>query len=807
MYQHKSILRISTFVILLIIVKGSTIHVNANVEVDNQQQQQCTTGVDGDINCVSASSSSNKIDDDNNAVENNNNITEADIENKQEEPPNCESWAKHGECINNPTYMLDNCPVSCSRQEENDNNQQEDGKTNNLKVSCVQYAQLGECDVNPRFMRDACKKECDNNDKELLRSKSMRKHFTPKQKMATIGKSDTCKLYMAESSIPNSGLGMYTTVPIDVGDQVFHPEIIVSYFDHALHAERRFMYQNMKSSEEWQRVVTGKDNRHKDCMAWAVEEECTANPDYMLTQCAKACALHEARLMDGFDADKDWLPDSYHWDAGNTDSAYEGDSTDSLVPGIGAMANSHMGLFNVEMTRASIDSSGMHHSIDPGVGAFSTHYNLGWKATRAIPAGMEIFANYGDQWFEGREKKFGPLPLSYDFKDANKILRKFFQHTNAEDPWAQDFLTLVRNLQTRPNLKMAIPETIEKANEANKAGVGTAMVSVPNVIRSEEWLMENGLCLDNIRQDQSTILQAGRGAFATRDISEGATIAPLSLIHMDRDQLKMYKETNNGNDIEYEKDQLLLNYSYGHEKSSLVLFSYSPIVNFVNHNFDHSKINAKLEWSKNKNHKFQWLEKSVEEVIAEPYAGLMLEFVALRDIEEGEEIFINYGIEWENAWEEHVKDWKPPKNENGDHLTPIYHLNSLKDILTEKEQKNKPYQSHVATICFVRATVMDFNGPSTKWSNFKVESDASNMSDSFRCRVTKRSKNGLSYDVVAQADDFETTAHEVVITDVPRHAIEFVNQPYTSDQHLENAFRHSIGIPDDIFPSKWMDLA
>ena len=42
--------------------------------------------------------------------------------------------------------------------------------------------------------------------------------------------------------------------------------------------------------------------------------------------------------------------------------------------------------------------------------------------------------------------------------------------------------------------------------------------------------------------------------------------------------------------------------------------------------------------------------------------------------------------------------------------------------------------------------------------------------------------------------------------DVPREAICFMNKPYTSDQHIESAFRHTIHIPDDMFPRKWMDL-
>jgi len=42
----------------------------------------------------------------------------------------------------------------------------------------------------------------------------------------------------------------------------------------------------------------------------------------------------------------------------------------------------------------------------------------------------------------------------------------------------------------------------------------------------------------------------------------------------------------------------------------------------------------------------------------------MLEFVASRDIQPGEEVFIDYGEEWQNAWDEHVKKWEPISKES-----------------------------------------------------------------------------------------------------------------------------------------------
>jgi hypothetical protein len=38
----------------------------------------------------------------------------------------------------------------------------------------------------------------------------------------------------------------------------------------------------------------------------------------------------------------------------------------------------------------------------------------------------------------------------------------------------------------------------------------------------------------------------------------------------------------------------------------------------------------------------------------------MLDVVAVKDIEPDEEIFIDYGSEWEQAWEDHVRKWKSP---------------------------------------------------------------------------------------------------------------------------------------------------
>jgi hypothetical protein len=58
------------------------------------------------------------------------------------------------------------------------------------------------------------------------------------------------------------------------------------------------------------------------------------------------------------------------------------------------------------------------------------------------------------------------------------------------------------------------------------------------------------------------------------------------------------------------------------------------------------------------------------------HAGLSSDFVALRDIEEDEEILIDYGEAWERAWQEHVRNFVPREN-----YVPANELNEMADIV------------------------------------------------------------------------------------------------------------------------------
>ena len=95
---------------------------------------------------------------------------------------------------------------------------------------------------------------------------------------------------------------------------------------------------------------------------------------------------------------------------------------------------------------------------------------------------------------------------------------------------------LLKSSNTR--LANAIPKTLEDVKVALKNG--SAEASVPDKVRSMEWLQTNGACIDNIVATKSRIIQAGNGAFATRRIKKGDVISPVPVVQIRREHLDLY---------------------------------------------------------------------------------------------------------------------------------------------------------------------------------------------------------------------------------------------------------------------------
>ena len=282
--------------------------------------------------------------------------------------------------------------------------------------------------------------------------------------------------------------------------------------------------------------------------------------------------------------------EDYHWNGwivGTDVEAYE--LGDGASPGFGSTANSFLPVVNVEEGYPKKDNEGLHRSKDPGAGAFTEYYNRQNKATRDIAGGEEFYVNYGSHWFKERPY-LGPVPLKLDLKRATHLFKAFRGLQNAtnsvpslvfDDLWD----TFIRNTQFASSRVFGSfrHDNQEELTELEKVG-SLRELRLNQAKKSPEWFYDYGTCGDHIYGAPSTIQQAGRGAFAKRDLPEGTVVAPVPLLHItNRSRLDMYYFENGPRSrlAGPRPPQLLLNYCYGHPESTLLLSPYGPVVNYV----------------------------------------------------------------------------------------------------------------------------------------------------------------------------------------------------------------------------------
>jgi hypothetical protein len=453
-------------------------------------------------------------------------------------------------------------------------------------------------------------------------------------------------------------------------------------------------------------------------------------------------------------------------DAQATGGQYEGMSqVFSVLPGVGMTRHgSHQKFGNVMSYKADIDEADLTRTEHPGAGANSHYYNISYYAVQDL--------------FEGDE-------------------------------------LVIASASSKNNTKMS---------------------------KTARHLVDNGMCADNLKLGKSKINEAGRGAVATRHIPKGALVSPVPVmpvtkhslamtrtLHMKQGGKKMKKTINT--------TQLLMNYCFGHRDSDVLFFPYSSGVNFINHANGHDgnyNSNAKLQWSsrtliemsKQSNVTFQ------EIVDQSSNSGmLLLDLIATRDILPGEEVFLDYGVEWTRAWNKHVKQWKPVEDDSGVPYAPAYVMNEVTDkIRTQQEQEEfYAYPDNLQLACFYKYSEMvqqkkaheDYDKSGVTMIKWRPTKDITNLRYLRPCQIIKRDEDqerGTSRYTVKMLNrpgnmtppEERIPSNEVathLVAQVPRPAIRFVDKPYSTDQHLPNAFRHYIGLTDDLLPPSWKTRA
>jgi len=246
----------------------------------------------------------------------------------------------------------------------------------------------------------------------------------------------------------------------------------------------------------------------------------------------------------------------------------------------------------------------------------------------------------------------------------------------------------------------------------------------------------------------------------------------------------------------------------------MLLCPYGYGVNYINHN--QTKVNVRLQWAEDgkMGHQSKWIQQSPAAMEGKASPGLFVDYVATRDIERGEELFLDYGDEWEKAWQAHVAKFTDLPDgaavEDNDYMSAReYNIKyATSSVRTEREQERAPYPSNLEIRC-----LFEINDPG------HLSSEAAKAlwtidNDGTPCRILERRRNDdgeVLHRVEFEAwyrdeenPENEEGVYEWTESDwIVREAISFVDAPYSTDMHLPEAFRHSIGIPDTLFPDAW----
>mmetsp|Transcript_17838 Transcript_17838/g.48513 ORF Transcript_17838/g.48513 Transcript_17838/m.48513 type:complete len:842 (+) Transcript_17838:153-2678(+) len=344
----------------------------------------------------------------------------------------------------------------------------------------------------------------------------------------------------------------------------------------------------------------------------------------------------------------------------------KGTLVSAFAPGVSSLVNS--GPARVNIQKKSDVERVDNNATDNGRG-YSPHFGVTFETTRALDAGTELFMDYGATWHD-RHNYLRNMGTEYRKQNKNGVektasvdesQKRVADLVHKRD--SQEILKAMQDAQPPEQDNQQPPVQTPAIDEEEDEDEFLHVTENKQLVEEVDWLEENAYCVDNLRWNPSTLPDAGRGAFAKRFLKEGDIIAPAPLLTVKRGDLDIFEAKKvDGNYRHYLDmdrkigEELLLNYAFGHKDSNLLLVPYSPVVNFINHNG--REANAYIRWP-DPGHPAamrdpqEWLERDPLDVLNES-GSVMMEIVALRDLKPGEEIFLDYGPAWEEAWQKHA---------------------------------------------------------------------------------------------------------------------------------------------------------
>ena len=513
-----------------------------------------------------------------------------------------------------------------------------------------------------------------------------------------------------------------------------------------------------------------------------------------------------------------------------------------LCPSFGALPNGHHSLFNMRQYLGTESDTHLHREEDHSAGSFTLIHDARAFVKESVVAGEELFLDYGQNYFKNRPEYKdvyydpGEIMAADDVISGIASFAEKFQDagTSSRKSAERRVLGFLKSMMSKPVAEL-LPDTFEEIRAIDSVG-GVARNQLPKSIRSRDWLDEHGSCIDNLKPGLSRTKERGRGAFASRSIKKGDTVTVSPALHVFREKLEHSFFDDDGEKVSMTEQ--VINYCFGHPESPVLLWPYAPVVNLINH--DRASSNVAVRWADESKQPDWWMDKEKRRrVIAndtDQYggSGLMLEFVASKDIAKDEEVLLDYGDAWEKAWQEHSETWLPSDAGGKYTATHFYNSKTQHPVLrTVEEQDENPYPPNLEMKC-----ILEYSRSENPYEDV-VEENAEERTVNIRyvwkhpipdpterlfasfvffrpCRIVAREasafaeEEGYRYTVEVlngegQEQDSEVRPHEVVLAEgLPRSVIQFFDRYRPSDVYTKNAFRMPIGLPGDSFPHEWM---
>jgi len=517
--------------------------------------------------------------------------------------------------------------------------------------------------------------------------------------------------------------------------------------------------------------------------------------------------------------------DDYYWNGralGMTTESKTG-TVEAFCPGMVSLLNCHAGLVNVIKPGATHEEE---NNLKEYPGTQSPYGVHATKIARPIPVGGELFSYYNDEWLMGQVRS-----SDYDAVVSllHQISRVVYDDT-VPYKYVSENVTVI--IKARNTVVEKLPPTLQSCLTATILATDDTETSYRNNTRDLSWLQEHGRCIDHIVRGRSTIPHGGIGAFAKHNLQKGQIITTSPLHHFaDHNIMNVYNITKHAKKFpvlqtteeeEEEREdegfhyqrhvdkvinhQLAVNYCFGNDQTMLLLCPYGVGVNYINHS---PNCNVKIRWAEGfDGHDSEVVRTATLEDLEDIRSPILaFDYVATRDIQVGEELFIDYGTGWHQAWLQHQEDSAVKRSEQYASAHQWNKKFATVPIRTDDEQVLDPYPEHIQVRCHYNTVSA---GPSAPSDIFEWRIDYYG----YPCTIVDRFiENGMllyTVDVEMWPEPGYnnvlpplTQVKRVLRTDIPREALRFFDVPGTSDLNMVATFRHFIELPDDMLPEQW----